>query len=178
MKRATDRCGRLAAHLTLGRVWWTSLALLHAPIFARVSAALLTGEADAGRMASWGALLLTLAFFALKAIDVPWLRLGSRRASAVAFLVVCGLVHGHATGRALIEKAVPEAALAAPIVMAAAAIRFRKRLLTLLDGVLRRGHAALLRSLVRVAAVAWRLSEDEALIARSHGPPRAPPAIA
>lgn len=175
IRSLTNWIGR---HLTLGRVWWSALAALHTPIFLRVSAGLLTGEADPARLASWLGLLLTLGFFALKAADVRFLRLGSRRASVVAFLVVCALVHEGSTGKTLIEQAPQAAALAAPLVMVAAAVRFRKRLLELLDGVVGGTRAGLSAALVRFAERETAERAERLMASMTHAPPRAPPVIA
>src|SRR4051794_33229070 len=76
------------------RLGWASLAALHVLPLCRTSAALLHQGATLSRVAVWATLVLFLAFFVLKALGVGFLRVQGRRASLVAFIVCCGLIHG------------------------------------------------------------------------------------
>ena len=74
------------------QVWWLLLILIHIPVLASVGRTLLE-HPEAGKWVAFVALCLTVLVFILKLLDVPFLRFRTRRGAALAFLLVCALVH-------------------------------------------------------------------------------------
>lgn len=77
----------------LRRCWWGSLCLVHiAPLISATRGLVQSGDLGSHAL---GVLLvwLTFSFFALKFIDVRWLRWHVSRSSVLAFVVACGLAH-------------------------------------------------------------------------------------
>ena len=72
----------------LRRAWWTLLVLVHVPALLSVGRSLLAEPRSANLLMAL-ALGLTVAFFFLKLLDVPFLRFRSRRGCAGAFLLAC-----------------------------------------------------------------------------------------
>jgi len=72
------------------RIVWGALLALHLWPIAKVTGGLLAGDGGFGALA---ALLATQALFAAKFADVRWLRLPSRRAALVAFLIATCCAH-------------------------------------------------------------------------------------
>lgn len=99
-------------------LWGAMLAFHCWPLF-KVAAGMLAGE---GGLAGFAMLLATQALFAAKLADVRWLRLPSRRAAVVAFLIATCFAHpevaftelGHASkGTAVVVIAAAPVALRA-----------------------------------------------------------------
>jgi len=74
------------------RACWGLLILVHLPPLVRVVLGLLEAP-DGGRLLALAGLVLSVALFALKLVDVPWLRFGGGRGTALAFLLACSVVH-------------------------------------------------------------------------------------
>ena len=96
-RRGAGSGGRVSSlHRVLrltGRACWLSLVLVHLPELFSVGRQFIEmpGMARAGSLL---ALVATVAVFALKAYDVPWLRLrGGRASTLVLFLVLCAVAH-------------------------------------------------------------------------------------
>lgn len=164
------------------RLGWASLAALHVLPLCRTSAALMHQGATLPRLAVWATLVLFLAFFVLKALGVGFLRVQGRRASLIAFIVCCGLIHGddvkhwvkdpaqHAATWAVVTTAI---ASLPPVVRS-----IRRRARRLIDG-LRAALAALLGHSPRLfslgADIGWRAGPEPG---RRLGVPRGPPPAA
>ena len=86
MKRNTTRIRHL------GRIVWVLMALSHAPALVS-SLGSLTSDVDFGRLGGCIALSLAMAFFALKILDVRWLRFRMNRRAWVATVLAVALVH-------------------------------------------------------------------------------------
>ncbi len=89
---------RLNVSAVLWRAVWVGMAAAHAP-------ALLAALADCGeslvglaRLAAW---LVVFAFFALKVLDVPWLRLPPSRRAQLGVAVAVVLLHAEVFERTL-----------------------------------------------------------------------------
>ena len=82
-----SRCGAV-----LTRAFWPALGAVHVVPWVGTARALVDAPGP-GTLAPWLALTLTILFVALKTLDVPWLRLGSRPRAALAFLLAGALVH-------------------------------------------------------------------------------------
>ena len=95
---------RVAACFSAGRLFWLSMFLVHAAALPALWSAS-GGEADfAVRLSLWSrlvALTASAGFFALKIIDVSWLRLKPGWRSGVAAVVVIALVHVGVVDRAV-----------------------------------------------------------------------------
>jgi hypothetical protein len=76
----------------LRRAWWALLVGVHVPALLGVGRSLLETPGWANLLTAL-ALSLTVAVFALKLADAPFLRFRSRRACAGVFLLACCLVH-------------------------------------------------------------------------------------
>lgn len=103
----------------LRRAWWLLLALIHvAPLFESMRWMVLEGMAG-GRLLSGAAIWLTFTFFVLKFLDVGFLRWRMRRASVVAFVLACALVHDDAAPAAARSAMLSEmpGAIAASVLM-------------------------------------------------------------
>jgi len=109
---------RLLGH-GLPRLLWALLTAIHTPILAAVLAETLSEGFTAGRLGSGLALALVTTFFALKACDVWFLRLRSRRHGFMAFCVITALVHHD-----LVPQSVDEAAMVRTTVVLTAAMAF------------------------------------------------------
>ena len=77
------------------RVWWALLILIHIPVIGSVARSLLT-HPDGGSWFAFAALTLTVLLFVGKLLDAPFLRFRTTRSAALAFLLVCALVHHEA----------------------------------------------------------------------------------
>lgn len=88
----------------LMRVLWLALTVVHIGPVLRVASSAAAGELSAGRWISLVVLLLSLIFFALKTLGVPFLRVRCRWTGVVLFLVACGLLHGNAKPQDWLEK--------------------------------------------------------------------------
>lgn len=78
--------------LLAARALWALLVIVHIPVLLGASRSLLEGG-GVGALVSVLALCLAVTIFVLKLFDAPFLRLPSRRASAIAFVLVCAVVH-------------------------------------------------------------------------------------
>ena len=112
------------------RALWAGVAALHALPWVAATRSLLE-QPSVAAFAAWLGLALTITLFVLKILDVRWLRLGSRRLTALVFLMSCALVHHEAA----VE--VDEAAAVAVVVTMGVAIA-----ITVLPGL----HASLATS--------------------------------
>lgn len=160
---------------------WASLAAVHiGPVIASTRHVLVADER--GSAAGCGLLWLSLAFFALKAIDLPALRWRIRRAHVLPLVLGCALVHGD------VAASRPEKPLFTElpqVVATCVAIDLIRRLATRLPGAIDRLLDSLRTSLVPFMALACRglIRRDSApipIIAAGMGPrpARAPPARA
>ena len=91
-----------APALVVARLFWLSMFLLHGPGFVSLLGSLWAGAPDASY--PWSvvrlvALVLSACFFLLKIVDVPWLRLAPGWRSAVAAVLVVGIIHAGAIER-------------------------------------------------------------------------------
>ncbi len=97
------------------------MALVHLPALGRVGYGALHAPADREQILALTGLALTVGFFALKLIDVRFLRLGGHRGTGLAFILACAVIHHDAAiteaGRAAIGR-VP-AALATVLIIEA-----------------------------------------------------------
>jgi len=76
----------------LSRLWWALLIALHVPAVVSVFEGLVA-EPTVGRSVAAVAVAITVAIFVLKLIDVPFLRLGGHRRSALVFVLACSIAH-------------------------------------------------------------------------------------
>ncbi|MCH8315772.1 MAG: hypothetical protein IIA64_07350 [Planctomycetes bacterium] len=86
----TSRTHRLAP--TARRAWWMLLILIHVPVLVSVGRSMLA-HPEEGKWLPFVALCLTVLVFVLKLLDAPFLRFRTRRGAALAFLLVCAVVH-------------------------------------------------------------------------------------
>ena len=113
----TSRTHRLAP--AARRAWWMLLILIHVPVLGSVGRSMLA-HPEEGKWLPFVALCLTVLLFVLKLLDAPFLRLRTRRGAALAFLLVCAVVHHEVAasevGRELLKQT--PVILAAGIVVA------------------------------------------------------------
>lgn len=93
----------------LRRSWWGVLSLVHiAPLVSATRGLVQSGDLGSHALSAL-VVWLTFSFFALKFIDVRWLRWRVSRSSVLAFVIACGLAHhdGSAAqgGQALLAEA-------------------------------------------------------------------------
>jgi hypothetical protein len=151
------------------RLFWAAVIALHVPAFLATTRALLD-QPGLATLVPWLALAATVSLFILKAFDVPWLRLGSRRRFALVFVIACAFVHHEAAAGAA-DTASSGAVTAAVVVTAVVAGGLR--VLPALRATLRtRGPVGprLRRFAARQAAFA-RLLTPISLRLASRGPP-------
>ncbi len=86
----TSRTHRLAS--AARRAWWMLLILIQVPVLGSVGRSMLA-HPEEGKWLAFVALCLTVLVFVLKLLDAPFLRFRTRRGAALAFLLVCALVH-------------------------------------------------------------------------------------
>jgi hypothetical protein len=88
----------------LCRSMWFMLGAVHiAPVY-RLGSGMIAGELETAKWLSLLAITLSLAFFALKAAGVPFLRIQCRWTGIIIFLLACGLLHGNATAHDWFQK--------------------------------------------------------------------------
>jgi hypothetical protein len=75
------------------RCWWGTLCFIHMAPLISTTTALSRSDQPASSALSCALVWLTFAFFALKFIDVPWLRWHISGSSVLAFVVACGVTH-------------------------------------------------------------------------------------
>jgi hypothetical protein len=80
----------------LTRAWWGGLFALHVPVFWAVWSSMVTEGPDPSRLGSGIALVLAMAFFALKFQDFSLLRLRTRQQSIVVVCLLTAVVHHQA----------------------------------------------------------------------------------
>ena len=68
------------------------LILIHVPVLGSVGRSMLA-HPEEGKWLPFVALCLTILLFVLKLLDAPFLRFRTRRGAALAFLLVCAVVH-------------------------------------------------------------------------------------
>ncbi len=85
-----SRTHRLAP--TARRAWWMLLILIHVPTLVSVGRSMLA-HPEEGKWLPFVALCLTVLVFVLKLLDAPFLRFRTRRGAALAFLLICAVVH-------------------------------------------------------------------------------------
>ncbi len=86
----TSRTHRLAP--AARRAWWMLLILIHVPVLVSVGRSMLA-HPEGGKWLGFVALCLTVLVFVLKLLDAPFLRFRTQRGAALAFLLVCAVVH-------------------------------------------------------------------------------------
>lgn len=86
----TSRTHRLAS--AARRAWWMLLILIHVPVLGSVGRSMFA-HPEEGKWLAFVALCLTVLVFVLKLLDAPFLRFRTRRGAALAFLLVCAVVH-------------------------------------------------------------------------------------
>ncbi|MEE9293964.1 MAG: hypothetical protein V3W34_03225, partial [Phycisphaerae bacterium] len=86
----TSRTYRLAP--AARRAWWMLLILIHVPVLGSVARSMLA-HPEGGKWLAFVALCLTVLVFVLKLLDAPFLRFRTRRGAALAFLLICAVVH-------------------------------------------------------------------------------------
>lgn len=74
------------------RAWWMLLILIHVPVLVSVGRSMLA-HPEGGKWLGFVALCLTVLVFVLKLLDAPFLRFRTQRGAALAFLLVCAVVH-------------------------------------------------------------------------------------
>lgn len=77
----------------LRRGLWLLMVAAHAPACWGAWRSLLAAGSDGSRLGACLALTLAIAFFALKVLDVAWLRFRTDRRSVVALLVIVAVLH-------------------------------------------------------------------------------------
>ena len=127
---------------TLRRCFWGSLCLVHIAPLVSTTGALWQNQVPGASALSCALVWLTFTFFALKFVNVPWLRWRVTRSSVLAFIVACGLAHHDASAsegaRALLAQS-PAAAVASTLLeLATRTRRAWPRILTVLTSQLRR----------------------------------------
>ena len=85
-----SRTHRLAS--AARRAWWMLLILIHVPVLVSIGRSMLA-HPEEGKWLPFVALCLTVLVFVLKLLDAPFLRFRTRRGAALAFLLVCAVVH-------------------------------------------------------------------------------------
>ena len=95
MERSSSTMSRRIG-LNAHRLWWALLIAIHIPILANVGRTLFLGK-ESGSWLAFIALLVTVLLFALKFIDVRFLRFRTRRNGALVFIVACLFVHNEVT---------------------------------------------------------------------------------
>ena len=126
---------------------------------------------------------MTIAFFVLKCLDVPFLRLRGRGAK-IAFLLVCAFAHRGAVLESVAEKMIDHSPLI--VVAGAITIKSSRRVRQLVRGGMIGAIRALQRSLARVDAFvhlvlgfAWHTPVRHRVpIFRIGEPARGPPELA
>ncbi len=88
--KLSSRIHRLAP--AARRAWWMLLILIHVPVLVSVGRSMLA-HPEGGKWLAFVALCLTVLLFVLKLLDAPFLRFRTRRGAALAFLLVCAVVH-------------------------------------------------------------------------------------
>jgi hypothetical protein len=96
--------------------FWACLALMHAPALVSATRSVLH-QPSAETVVMWAALLATLSLFVLKSFDVRWLRLGSRRRTALTFVIASAFVH-HEAIIATTDEAAPVAVVTTVVAVA------------------------------------------------------------
>ena len=89
-QQPTSRTHRLAP--AARRAWWMLLILIHVPVLVSVGRSMFA-HPEGGKWLAFVALCLTVLVFVLKLLDAPFLRFRTRRGAALAFLLVCAVVH-------------------------------------------------------------------------------------
>jgi len=146
---------------------WAALLGIHAPIVLELGTRVTTEGPTGGAVGGLAVLVPALVLFALKLIDVPWLRLPRRRHSFIALCVVTAMVHHEALTPAAGETALFGATTAIVVTTALAPRVTRSRRLPRLRDLLR----AALAPVRRPAAPALALSAPVLV----HGPLRVRP---
>jgi len=176
MKRGRPRSRKRREWLAhAARVLWVLLSAIHVPILVGAVIRIAAHGPSASTVAGALLLLASTAFFVLKAIDLPALRWGCRRRGALAFLVVCALVHQDV--RAAIQGHVVLAATVTTVASAVDWSRVRRRLLErVLDWV----RAAAAPRIVPALVAAHRPDDVQSprlgIFIRGRASPRGPPA--
>jgi hypothetical protein len=86
------------------RSLWLILGAVHIAPVLRLGSALFAGELETAKWLSLVAILLSLAFFALKTVGVRFLRIHCRWTGIIIFLMACGVLHGNATSHDWFQK--------------------------------------------------------------------------
>src|SRR5688572_14997387 len=88
----------LLTHLIVRRALWGVLALIHIAPLLSTTRALLGGGVEASSLVSCAVLWLVFAFFALKFLDVAFLRWRMNSTTVLAFFLACALAHQDPSG--------------------------------------------------------------------------------
>jgi len=168
------------------RAVWFALLAMHVPALIAVGGSILRGEGSFSVLSIVG-LLATVAFFVLKCMDVPFLRMRGP-GSKIAFLLVCAFVHrGVATGpmaEQIVENA-PMIVVAGTLAMGSSRLvrrRVRRRVQRWVRDAIRTVRRSLLRaqrmscSIFGLVPMAQRWSGVP--IFRVGDPARGPPVLA
>jgi hypothetical protein len=168
-----------AIFASLPRLWWGLLLAIHLPVLGAVCWAILDDGASPGRVGNLIALVVTMAFFALKLQDVAFLRLRTRQQSFVVVCLLTAVFHHNAVAPDADTTVLVQGA-AALVTTGAVREWLRQRPVPSTDWATR--LAASLGMPRLPLAVTRRRRRNEAwspprwLIPQSHSVPRAPPA--
>jgi hypothetical protein len=161
----------------LPTIWWALLLAIHSPIFVLAIVSLIRERFEPSGLGNVIALAISLAFFALKLWDVPWLRLRTRQQAFITTCVLTAIVHHGAIVSEFDQPlALPATVAVATVAVVSCIVRRRSALLT---GWRERLAALLARRIVHSIA-AWQEGSDrsaaipEVLLYITI--PRAPPA--
>ena len=110
--KLSSRIHRLAP--AARRAWWMLLILIHVPVLGSVGRSMLA-HPEGGKWLAFIALCLTVLVFVLKLLDAPFLRFRTRRGAALAFLLVCAIVHHEVAASEVGREALKQT----PVILAA-----------------------------------------------------------
>lgn len=169
---AISRLIRGATHHT--RAIWFALLAMHVPALIAVGSSIWRGE-DSFSAVSIVGLLLTVAFFVLKCLDVPYLRMRGRGAK-IAFLLVCAFVHRGVVSGPVAEQIIDTSPVIA--VAGAVAICSSKRVRRRVGDFIRTIQRSLVRANVVVRSIlglVWHIQPRPGIpICRVGTPARGP----
>lgn len=113
---------------SVGRGIWLAVALAHGPGLVGAWERWIGGGFDPRGLGGLVTLSLAMVFFALKIVDVPWLRLRTDRRSLVAMGLVVALLHVDVIRPDAVVANIPEyTTLMASTLLAAGALRRSRR---------------------------------------------------
>ncbi|NOX57885.1 MAG: hypothetical protein GXP29_03390 [Planctomycetes bacterium] len=113
--------------ITLSRLLWLTLLVLHGLAIPGLIASISSGSdasGGVGLLLRIAGLSASAAFFVLKIIDVPWLRMNGSRRSIVSIILILVLMHVGAIDRAISVDVAPDYAYIG-VVAVAGATRWR-----------------------------------------------------